>query len=125
LPYRIDFFGDEIESIRSFDIENQLSKERIDQIRLISKENDTKASVPVLSYLTSADILCWHDADLAFSKVEKILRESQASPDSYLSEFKSLALRGGGSNTEPFQSERSMAFSFQVSPQPLFGLNID
>ncbi|GAB6012101.1 transcription-repair coupling factor [Viscerimonas tarda] len=34
-PYRIDFFGDEVESIRSFDVENQLSKEKLNAIRII------------------------------------------------------------------------------------------
>ncbi|MCH5327624.1 MAG: transcription-repair coupling factor [Coprobacter sp.] len=34
-PYRIDFFGDEVESIRTFDIESQLSTERHEQISII------------------------------------------------------------------------------------------
>lgn len=36
-PFRIDFFGDEVESIRSFDIENQLSKENYDSITIVPK----------------------------------------------------------------------------------------
>ena len=34
-PYRIEFFGDEIETIRSFDIATQLSVERLNQIVLL------------------------------------------------------------------------------------------
>ena len=34
-PYRLDFFGNEIDSIRSFDIENQLSKKRLDKITIV------------------------------------------------------------------------------------------
>ncbi len=34
-PFRIDFFGDEVETIRSFDVENQLSKENLKKIRII------------------------------------------------------------------------------------------
>ncbi|KAA6318539.1 Transcription-repair-coupling factor, partial [termite gut metagenome] len=34
-PYRIDFFGDEVDSIRSFEIETQLSKERKDSISIV------------------------------------------------------------------------------------------
>ena len=30
-PYRIEFFGDEIDSIRSFDVETQLSKEKLNK----------------------------------------------------------------------------------------------
>lgn len=34
-PYRIDFFGDEVETIRLFDIETQLSKEQVKAIQII------------------------------------------------------------------------------------------
>lgn len=34
-PYRIDFFGDEIETIRTFDIDTQLSKKQIKSIQII------------------------------------------------------------------------------------------
>ena len=34
-PYRIDFFGDEVDSIRSFDIENQLSLKQYENISII------------------------------------------------------------------------------------------
>lgn len=39
-PYRIDFFGEEVESIRTFDIENQLSKETFDEVKIIPDLND-------------------------------------------------------------------------------------
>ena len=34
-PYRIDFFGDEVESIRTFEVENQLSKEKKESIVIV------------------------------------------------------------------------------------------
>ena len=34
-PYRVDFFGDEIDSIREFDIEDQLSKNRIEVAEIV------------------------------------------------------------------------------------------
>lgn len=41
-PYRIEFFGDEIDSIRSFDVETQLSKEKLHKIFIIPNvENKT------------------------------------------------------------------------------------
>ena len=33
-PYRLDFFGDEVDSIRTFDIEDQLSKEKVEKASL-------------------------------------------------------------------------------------------
>ncbi|MBQ6653636.1 MAG: transcription-repair coupling factor [Prevotella sp.] len=35
LPYRIDFFGDDIDSIRTFNVEDQLSKERKEAIEIV------------------------------------------------------------------------------------------
>ena len=34
-PYRIDLFDDEVESIRTFDPDNQRSRDKMDQIRLL------------------------------------------------------------------------------------------
>ena len=34
-PYRIDFFGDEVDSIRTFEVENQLSKEKKQSIAIV------------------------------------------------------------------------------------------
>ena len=35
LPYRIEFFGDEIDSMRTFDVESQLSEEKVTKISLV------------------------------------------------------------------------------------------
>lgn len=35
LPYRIDFFGDEVESIRTFEVDTQLSKDRVNEIFIV------------------------------------------------------------------------------------------
>ncbi len=39
-PYRIDFFGDEVESIRSFDISSQLSKAKFNRINIVPNIQD-------------------------------------------------------------------------------------
>ena len=35
LPYRIDFFDDEVDSIRSFNVETQLSEEKLEKINIL------------------------------------------------------------------------------------------
>lgn len=49
-PYRIDFFGDEVESIRKFEIENQLSKEKVDKVCIVPNTHEiiTSAERPIL-----------------------------------------------------------------------------
>ncbi|MDR1455277.1 MAG: transcription-repair coupling factor [Tannerella sp.] len=36
-PYRIDFFGNEVETVRSFDVETQLSREKLQSIAIVSE----------------------------------------------------------------------------------------
>ena len=43
-PYRLDFFGDEIESIREFDIEDQLSKSRLDSAEIVGPSENAEAA---------------------------------------------------------------------------------
>ena len=35
LPYRIDFFGDDVDSIRSFDVQSQLSQEKVEMMTIV------------------------------------------------------------------------------------------
>ncbi len=41
-PYRIEFFGDEIDSIRSFDVETQLSKEKLKKVAIMPNVENKK-----------------------------------------------------------------------------------
>ena len=51
-PYRIDFFGDEVETIRTFDVETQLSKEKLDSIYIVPEmSKDAKDSTSLLGSL--------------------------------------------------------------------------
>jgi transcription-repair coupling factor (superfamily II helicase) len=50
-PFRVDFFGNEVETIRRFDVETQLSKDKLAEIHIIpeiSKHNDSDSSLPDL-----------------------------------------------------------------------------
>ena len=56
-PYRLDFFGDEIDSIREFDIEDQLSKNRVDSAEIVGSSNDANGGndandASIVDYLT-------------------------------------------------------------------------
>ncbi len=53
-PYRLDFFGDEIDSIREFDIEDQLSKNKVDSAEIVGSPNGEHSANEALitDYLT-------------------------------------------------------------------------
>ena len=77
-PYRIDFFGDEIDSIRTFNVETQLSQERLSSVRII---NDTSASassagVSLLQYIGGDVVLVVRDSSWILQRVKAIASES-------------------------------------------------
>ncbi len=51
LPYRIDFFGDEVDSIRTFSIDTQLSDEMLDNISIMSNIQNVRANNKLISFL--------------------------------------------------------------------------
>ena len=54
-PYRLDFFGDEIENIRIFDVETQLSTSKIEKIFIVSNIQTKKEykKIPFLQFIES------------------------------------------------------------------------
>ena len=73
-PYRIDFFGDEVESIRSFEVETQLSREKIGEISIVPKITG-KEAVPITSFLPKSAILITKDIELVKGNIEKLRNE--------------------------------------------------
>lgn len=62
-PYRIDFFGDEVESIRSFDTINQLSKSKYEKISIIpdlQTDNQNSNIISIFDFLPENTIF-WID----------------------------------------------------------------
>ena len=52
LPYRIDFFGKDVESIRSFEVETQLSKEKLDEAYIIANVcNQESSGISILDFI--------------------------------------------------------------------------
>ena len=60
-PYRIDFFGDEIDSIRTFEVEDQLSKDQRDRIEVVPQLSMTDEKVPFLSFVPDKMFLATKD----------------------------------------------------------------
>lgn len=61
LPYRVEFFGDVIESIRTFEIEDQLSVEQVKTITIVPNVQSkllTEQNITLLEYI-DPDTLVW------------------------------------------------------------------
>ena len=61
-PYRIDFFDDEVESIRTFDINTQLSKKQLDSISIIPQFlSDNDGYVSLLEFMGDNTLIALKD----------------------------------------------------------------
>jgi transcription-repair coupling factor (superfamily II helicase) len=79
-PYRIEFFGDEIESIRTFDVETQLSTEKLSKISIIpnveNKALDEKRE-SFLQYISSKTVVFIKNSQLLFSTIDNLFQKAQ------------------------------------------------
>ena len=73
-PYRIDFFGDEIDSIREFDIEDQLSKSRLQEADIVgppaTAEPSRTAGHSVTDYLSDDAVWVSNDWTMVRFRLE-------------------------------------------------------
>lgn len=78
-PYRIEFFGDEIDSIRSFEVATQLSKERLKKISIIPNvENKTlqENRESFLKYISSKTIIFTKNTRLLIENLDKYFEKA-------------------------------------------------
>ncbi|WP_452601477.1 transcription-repair coupling factor [Pontimicrobium sp. MEBiC06410] len=79
-PYRIEFFGDEVDSIRTFDVETQLSNEQIKKIGIIPNvENkfldESRASF--LKYIAAKTVVFTKNVDVLFSRIDNFFGKAE------------------------------------------------
>ena len=61
-PFRIDLFGDDIDSIRTFEVETQLSKDKCEQVEIVPELGLTETEkIPFLSFLPEGTVLVAKD----------------------------------------------------------------
>ena len=81
-PFRIDFFGDEVESVRTFEVETQLSKEKKESIVIVpdlSHSLEKKGSggmVSFLDFLPSDSLLAMRDFLWLRERIQTVHDES-------------------------------------------------
>ena len=80
-PFRIEFFGDEIDSIRTFDVETQLSKEKLRKASIMSNvENKTlqEKRESFLQYIASNTVIFLKNKDLLIGKLDKLFSRAES-----------------------------------------------
>ncbi len=74
-PFRIDFFGDEIDAIRTFDVENQLSKDKRELIEIVPELASVQSiKQSFLSFLPSDALVVIKIMPLCMTASEKSMK---------------------------------------------------
>ena len=138
-PYRLDFFDDEVESIRRFEISSQLSTDRLQEVNIIPDLNARKGAAAQVSLarFVGEKALWWcYDADVVLRRVNDIrsrtLRDLEEPEriDSLLTSRHGLLTDMAGSRLLVLRdtlAERpaTATIRFSTQPQPKFNKNFE
>ncbi len=141
LPFRIDFFGDDIDTIRTFNIETQLSEQRLDEITVISSLADTGKGISIIEYTGTDILVAVRDADYTIERIRAIAAQGFSEsamiadegdstavnlivdPERFAKDFASCRqLRFTAAKPE---EKDSGAINFNCSPQAIYHKNFD
>lgn len=76
LPYRVDFFDTEIDSIRMFNVETQLSERKLDSVSLVPPSaSDTGKGISLLEFMGEDTIVAAMQPDYVVERVKAITAE--------------------------------------------------
>ena len=76
-PYRIDFFGDDVDSIRTFEVQTQLSKDKQEAVSIVPDTETGSSSqlVPFTDYLPEDTVLVVKDLSFVHDTISRIYDE--------------------------------------------------
>ncbi len=152
-PYRIDFFGDTIDSIRTFEVENQLSRDKRTEVDIVPElAGMIEDRVPLMSFLPKDTIIAMRDFVFVCDTVDRtftegfsqqaILERTEGATEMEQEEIKKsmrkeVQLTSGAEFVRDISGFRLIEMGhrsvrtpdatirFNISPQPLFHKNFD
>ena len=74
-PFRIDFFGDDIDSIRTFEVENQLSRDRCQQASIVPELSTVEEKESLFRYLPQDAVLVFKNYQFVKESIDRIYQE--------------------------------------------------
>ena len=139
-PFRIDFFGDDIDSIRTFEVEDQLSKDRRDRIEIVPELSTVaEEKVSFLSFLPNDTLLVVKDFLYVRDAVDRAYQEGfseQARLEQENLQGEAPLLSGSQWMSDACRfrriefghrpsSQADASLRFNITVQPLFHKNFD
>ena len=119
IPYRFDFFGDEIDSIREFDIEDQLSKNRVESAEIVGGSQEPKAesqASTIVDYLSEEFVWASNDFGMVRFKLDGL---------GVLGAIGDLGKRKTIEIAEKSTFATHSKIAFDTVPQPIFHKQFD
>ena len=106
-PFRIDFFGDDIDSIRTFEVENQLSKERRDRADIVPELIAAEQKESLLKFLPADTVLVLKSYRYVRDVIARVYEEG-------FSEQAKTERLEGTTEVERYQIEQEMRRDSQI-----------
>ena len=120
IPVRIDFFGDEVDSIREFELETQLSQNKVDIVDIVGAQSEEKDSTTILAYLPQETLWISNDFGLMKFKMTSTITDIDVETIvNHIGQSSTLEL-----NQKSFFNNHEIV-SFDTLPQPTFNKNFD
>ena len=148
-PYRIEFFGNEVDSIRTFDVETQLSLDKQTKItiipnlenKFIDSSNVVMTRESFLEYISDKTVLCIENTEFLTSQLDKLFSKALETFDKLSKEVKYASPEQLFLNQETFLRKAldfsiielsnkpffktTKTFEFHIQPQPSFNKQFD
>ncbi|MCH5233985.1 MAG: transcription-repair coupling factor [Muribaculaceae bacterium] len=146
LPYRIDFFDDEIDSIRIFNVETQLSQQKVDSVSIVPPDlvNDDSEGISLLEFAGKDSIIIGQSFNWLENRIKAICSETMSTavsitgegdekalsktvdPEDFLKRLevmKQVEFRNGAGDAVTFKQDATI--SFDTSLQALYHKNFE
>ncbi len=107
-PYRIEFFGDEVDSIRTFDVETQLSTDKVKKITIIPNVADKflqEKRESFLRYISPKTLVFSKNTDLLFDRLDDFFEKAKEAFDKLSKEIKHAAPEALFMNADYFKEQ--------------------
>lgn len=144
LPFRVDFFGDDVDSIRTFNVDTQLSEQTLKEVNItanLDRSEGNSSMISLLEFIPGDSVIAFRDIDYTLARISEIAGEEFSVNASIAGEGESSALDNRidpgrfRKSLETFarlsftaarnSGESSGNFDFDCSPQGLYHKNFE
>ena len=145
LPYRIDFFDDEVDSIRTFNVETQLSEEKLESVNLLppSSSETAEKGISLLEFVDDGTLVMCQGPSYLLERVKGVSEETFSSAaliadegdakamekvvdsDAFIRRFAGMKVVKFGSQGSDVDFRTDAVISFNCGPQALYHKNFE